>query len=116
MIFISHDLAVVREISHRVLVLYLGRVVELADRDRLYAEAHHPYTKALLSAAPIPDPKIERNRKRLKLTGEPPSPMDPLAAFRFLPSRLPVDPTAPILAPELKEVAPGHLVAEFDPA
>jgi oligopeptide/dipeptide ABC transporter ATP-binding protein len=115
MIFISHDLAVVREISHRVLVLYLGRVVELADRDRLYAEAHHPYTKALLSAAPIPDPKIERNRKRLKLTGEPPSPMDPLAAFRFLPSRLPVDPNAPMLAPELKEVAPGHLVAEFDP-
>lgn len=116
MIFISHDLAVVREISHRVLVLYLGRVVELADRDRLYAAAEHPYTRALLSAAPIPDPAIERNRQRLKLVGEPPSPMDPRAALRFLPSRLPADPNAPFLAPELKEVAPGHLVAEFDPA
>ncbi|MFL5296405.1 MAG: dipeptide ABC transporter ATP-binding protein, partial [Phenylobacterium sp.] len=115
MIFISHDLAVVREISHRVLVLYLGRVVELADRDALYAGARHPYTKALLSAAPIPDPAIERTRKRVKLAGEPPSPMDPRAALRFLPSRLPADPNAPILAPELKEVAPGHLVAEFDP-
>jgi len=115
MIFISHDLAVVREISHRVLVLYLGRVVELADRDRIYQAPQHPYTKALLSAAPIPDPEIERTRRRVKLVGEPPSPMDPRAALRFLPSRLPADPNAPILAPELKEVAPGHLVAEFDP-
>ena len=115
MIFISHDLAVVREISHRVLVMYLGRVVETADRDQLYAGARHPYTKALLSAAPIPDPRVERTRKRLKLEGEPPSPLDPRAALRFLPSRLPADPNAPILAPELREVAPGHLVAEFDP-
>ena len=115
MIFISHDLAVVREISHRVMVLYLGRVMELADRDRLYADPQHPYTKALLSAAPIPDPARERHRVRLKLVGEPPSPMDPRSALRFLPSRLPVDPNAPILAPELREIAPGHLVAEFDP-
>ncbi|HEX3699105.1 MAG TPA: dipeptide ABC transporter ATP-binding protein [Phenylobacterium sp.] len=115
MIFISHDLAVVREISHRVLVMYLGRVVELADRERLYADARHPYTRALLSAAPIPDPAVERGRRRLRLTGEPPSPLDPRAALRFLPSRLPADPNAPFLAPELKEVAPGHLVAEFDP-
>ncbi|HEY2359070.1 MAG TPA: dipeptide ABC transporter ATP-binding protein [Phenylobacterium sp.] len=115
MIFISHDLAVVREISHRVLVLYLGRVVELADRDQLYAGARHPYTKALLSAAPIPDPAIERTRKRVKLAGDPPSPMDPRAALRFLPSRLPLDSNTPFTAPELREVAPGHLVAEFDP-
>ena len=115
MIFISHDLAVVREISHRVLVMYLGRVVELATREQLYEDARHPYTKALLSAAPIPDPKVERTRRRIKLAGEPPSPMDPRAALRFLPSRLPADPNAPILAPELKAVAPGHLVAEFDP-
>ena len=114
MIFISHDLAVVREISHRVLVLYLGRVMELADRDRIWQAPQHPYTKALLSAAPIPDPAIERTRQRLKLTGEPPSPMDPRAAFRFLPSRLPLDGTTPVLPPELKEIAPGHLVAEFD--
>jgi oligopeptide/dipeptide ABC transporter ATP-binding protein len=114
MVFISHDLAVVREISHRVLVMYLGRVVEQASREQLYAEARHPYTRALLSAAPIPDPKVERTRKRLRLEGDPPSPMDPRAALRFLPSRLPADPNAPILAPELKEIAPGHLVAEFD--
>ncbi|MBL8771591.1 MAG: dipeptide ABC transporter ATP-binding protein [Phenylobacterium sp.] len=115
MIFISHDLAVVREISHRVMVLYLGRVMEQADRDRIWQAPQHPYTRALLSAAPIPDPAIERTRKRLRLTGEPPSPMDPLAAFRFLPSRLPADPSAPVLPPALREVAPGHLVAEFDP-
>ena len=116
MIFISHDLAVVREISHRVMVLYLGRVMEAASRDQLYAAPQHPYTKALLSAAPIPDPIHERTRQRIKLTGEPPSPMDPKAGLRFLPSRLPVDGSTAIYVPQLKEVAPGHLVAEYDPA
>ena len=98
-----------------MLVLYLGRVVETADAERLYGAPQHPYTRALLSAAPVPDPAVERRRERIKLPGEPPSPFDPRAAFRFAPSRLPADPNAPILAPELKEVAPGHLVAEFDP-
>jgi oligopeptide/dipeptide ABC transporter ATP-binding protein len=116
MMFISHDLAVVREISHRVMVLYLGRVMELATRERLYAAPQHPYTKALLSAAPIPDPAVERSRKRVRLTGEPPSPLDPRSALRFLPSRLTVDPTAPIYIPRLTEVEPGHLVSEYDPA
>ena len=116
MLFISHDLAVVREISHRVMVMYLGRVMEQADRQRIYEHPTHPYTRALLSAAPIPDPTIERTRKRVKLSGEPPSPMDPRATLRFLPSRLTIDPTAPVYVPELKEVAPGHLVSEFDPA
>ena len=110
MIFISHDLAVVREISHRVLVLYMGRVMELADRDRIWQAPQHPYTRALLSAAPIPDPAVERTRTRLKLTGEPPSPMDPKTAYRFLPSRLASGPPH-----ELREVAAGHMVAEFDP-
>ncbi|HYD45655.1 MAG TPA: dipeptide ABC transporter ATP-binding protein [Phenylobacterium sp.] len=114
MIFISHDLAVIREISHRVMVLYLGRVMEMASREQIYAAPQHPYTKALLSAAPIPDPVRERGRKRVKLEGEPPSPLDPRSALRFMPSRLPVDPAAPFTAPELKEFAPGHLVAEFD--
>lgn len=114
MIFISHDLAVVREISHRVLVLYLGRVMELADRDRIWQAPQHPYTKALLSAAPIPDPDVERTRRRLKLAGDPPSPMDPRAAFRFLPSRLPAEGSVEGLPPRLREVAPGHLVSEFD--
>jgi oligopeptide/dipeptide ABC transporter ATP-binding protein len=116
MMFISHDLAVVREISHRVMVLYLGRVMEQAPRERLYAHPTHPYTRALLSAAPIPDPSIERTRRRVKLQGEPPSPLDPRSAFRFLPSRTPADINAPFALPELREIAPGHLVAEFDEA
>jgi oligopeptide/dipeptide ABC transporter ATP-binding protein len=116
MIFISHDLAVVREVSHRVMVLYMGRVMEEAPSEALYAGARHPYTKALLSAAPIPDPVRERKRKRVKLVGEPPSPLDPLSALRFLPSRLPADPLAgPLYVPELREVATGHRVSEFDP-
>ena len=114
MIFISHDLAVVREISHRVMVLYLGRVMEEASREQLYADPQHPYTRALLSAAPIPDPAAERSRARIKLIGEPPSPMDPKSALRFLPSRLTAD--GPVYVPQLKEVAPGHLVSEYDPA
>jgi oligopeptide/dipeptide ABC transporter ATP-binding protein len=113
MIFISHDLAVVREISHRVMVLYLGRVMELAERDQLYGDARHPYTKALLSAAPIPDPAVERTRARVKLEGEPPSPLDPRAGLRFLPSRRA---EAEIYVPRLQEVAPGHFVSEHDPA
>jgi oligopeptide/dipeptide ABC transporter ATP-binding protein len=116
MMFISHDLAVVREISHRVMVLYLGRVMEQAPRDRLYAHPTHPYTRALLSAAPIPDPRIERMRQRVKLKGEPPSPLDPRSAFRFLASRAPADANAPFALPQLREVAPGHQVAEFDEA
>jgi oligopeptide/dipeptide ABC transporter ATP-binding protein len=115
MMFISHDLAVVREISHRVMVMYMGRVMELADRDDLYANPTHPYTRALLSAAPIPDPAVERSRQRVRLSGEPPSPMDPLAALRFLPSRRPVRPGDAIYRPQLKEVAAGHFVSEYDP-
>jgi oligopeptide/dipeptide ABC transporter ATP-binding protein len=116
MMFISHDLAVVREISHRVMVLYLGRVMEQAGRDQLYAAPRHPYTKALLSAAPIPDPAVERSRRRVRLTGEPPSPLDPRAALRFMPSKLALDPLAPVYIPQLKEIEPGHLVSEYDPA
>ena len=116
MMFISHDLAVVREISHRVLVMYLGRVMEEAPREALYAGPRHPYTRALLSAAPIPDPRRERARERIRLHGELPSPLDPLAGLRFLPSRLPADPLAQPYEPRLDEVAPGHHVREHDPA
>jgi oligopeptide/dipeptide ABC transporter ATP-binding protein len=111
MLFISHDLAVVREISHRVMVLYLGRVMELADRERIWANPTHPYTRALISAAPIPDPVRERARLRVKLDGEPPSPLDPLSALRFLPSRR----NDPGYRPKLIEIEPGHWVSEFDP-
>ena len=112
MIFISHDLSVVRDISHRIMVLYLGRVVEFADRDAIYEAPRHPYTKALISAVPIPDPRTERSRDRLRLPGELPSPMDPGAGLRFLPSKRHSDPT---YRPRLDEVAPGHWVAEHDP-
>jgi oligopeptide/dipeptide ABC transporter ATP-binding protein len=115
MMFISHDLAVVKEISHRVMVLYLGRVMEEAGREALYAHPTHPYTQGLLSAVPIPDPAKERARRHVRLTGEPPSPLDPRSALRFLPSRLSDNPKAEVYVPRLMEVAPGHLVAEFDP-
>ncbi len=116
MIFISHDLAVVREISHRVMVLYLGRVMEEADNAALYSDARHPYTQGLLAAAPIPDPALERARTRPRLTGEPPSPMDPLGGLRFLPSKRPDTAGEAVYRPRLIEVAPGHRVSEFDPA
>jgi len=114
MMFISHDLAVVREISHRVMVLYLGRVMELADTRALFAAPRHPYTRALMAAAPIPDPARERARPRVRLEGEPPSPMDPNAALRFLPSRVGGDGGVPAYVPRLYEISPGHLVSEFD--
>jgi oligopeptide/dipeptide ABC transporter ATP-binding protein len=96
------------------MVLYLGRVMEQATREQIYAAPCHPYTRALLSAAPIPDPAIERAKARVRLTAEPPSPLDPSSAFRFLPSRAPVGADTPFILPRLQEIAPGHLVAEFD--
>ena len=118
MIFISHDLAVVREISHRVMVLYLGRVVEEAPRDVLFTDPRHPYTRALLASVLTPDPAVERSRQRVRPIGEPPSPLDRRAAFRFMPSRLPPEGTAldDVPLPALQAVAPGHLVAEHDPS
>ncbi|MGZ5940245.1 MAG: ABC transporter ATP-binding protein [Rhizomicrobium sp.] len=115
MIFISHDLSVVRQISHRVMVLYLGRIVEFADRETIYKDARHPYTKALISAVPIPDPKAERAKKRVRLSGDLPSPLDTRAQLSFLKSRLIDDSDAEQYRPKLIEVAPGHLVAEHDP-
>jgi len=112
-IFISHDLSVVWEISHRIMVLYLGTIVELADRNALFADPQHPYTRQLISAVPIPDPKVERGRKRIKLKGELASPMDPRARMRFLPSKVSLADQGYV--PKLEESAPGHFVAEHDP-
>jgi peptide/nickel transport system ATP-binding protein len=110
LLFISHDLAVVRRLCHRVMVLYLGRVVELADSESLYRDPRHPYTRALLSAVLTPDPKAERARKHVLLAGDPPSPLDPKAQLRFLKSRLGEEG----YRPKLLEAAPGHFVAEHD--
>ena len=114
MMFISHDLAVVRQISHRVMVLYLGRIMELASTEQIFADPRHPYTQALLAAVPIPDPRLERARPRPPMDGEPPSSLDPLSALRFLLSKAPTSPGEPIYVPRLDEIAPGHLVSEFD--
>lgn len=113
MLFISHDLSVVRDMSDRIMVIYLGRVVEIGEADVICRDPRHPYTKALISAVPIPDPVIERQRNRLQLAGELPSPTDPKAALRFMPSKL----VAGIAdyVPLLLEVDDGHFVAEHDP-
>ena len=113
MLFISHDLSVVREISTRIMVLYLGRIVEMGEAATICTEPRHPYTRSLISAVPIPDPQVERSRQRIRLPGELPSPLDPKASLRFLPSRL--EGGQGDYVPKLQEVAPGHYVAEHDP-
>ena len=110
-LFITHDLSMVRQISDRIAVMYLGSIVEIADSEDIYLSNRHPYTKALLSAIPIADPTVERKRERIVLSGDVPSPVNLPAGCAFA-GRCPnACDRCRREAPSLREIAPGHLIA-----
>ncbi|OQX63090.1 MAG: peptide ABC transporter substrate-binding protein [Anaerolinea sp. 4484_236] len=110
-LFIAHDLSMVKHISHRIAVMYLGKVMELTERNTLFHNPLHPYTQSLNSAVPIPDPKAEQNRKRFILKGDPPSPANPPSGCVFH-TRCPLTVEKCIkVEPKFREMHPGHFVA-----
>jgi oligopeptide/dipeptide ABC transporter ATP-binding protein len=110
-LFIAHDLAVVRHISHRIAIMYAGKIVEMAGRDAIYEKPIHPYTEALLSAVPVPDPKVQRSRRRIAHAGEVPNPLEPPPGCRYQ-TRCPyVSDRCKQEAPHLAERSPGQWAA-----